>query len=182
VLVDDNFKYYAAQFGNDRSAFREQMARNWLAKHKAFALLAEKSGMTRIRSADARYGPPQPNEASFAILTQNASYLYVGPGAFDRAGPGAPYRYRHIPLRGVERSNFEGQQSFYFSKPPSTGRVTRASISSGPWNTSPIVCIYTATFLIEQSRKVAASLNVALDQTFAYTDGVTLSFFSKRIH
>jgi hypothetical protein len=177
-LVASNFKHYAAVFGNDRSVFKEQMARNWLVKHKAFAQLCDRSGMTRILRADAGHETPRSNEASFAILTQNASYLYAGPGAFDRVGPGAPYRYRRIPLRGEEVTNREGHHGFYFKEPPTTGRSAVTSVIT----TSSVVCIYRAILPIEHSRKVAANLNVALDQTFAYADSVTLCGLPKNVH
>jgi hypothetical protein len=170
-LVRANYAYYAPQFGKDRVAFRDQMARNWLVKRKAFAALAVRARLRPVPRVGAGHGPPRPNEASFAILTLNSSYLLVGPGAFDPKGPGASYRYRRIPLREAERvPNMEGPAGLYFRKPPSTNK--RANTSKV--NTSPVVSLFTGAFEPEEARNVAADLDATLGQTFTYTDTLTL--------
>jgi hypothetical protein len=171
-LVDSNFDYYASQYANDRSAFTEEMARNWLIKRKAFAVLAERSGLRRIHAAAGRGGLAHPNAASFAILTQNASYLLVGPGAFEPGSGGAAFRYRRIPLReGEPLRDLQGSAGLVFREPLTTGE--RAVTTR--MNSSPVVAIYTTSVPSDESRSLSASLDDALGQTFAWTDQITVN-------
>jgi hypothetical protein len=177
-LVDNNFPYYCGLFGNDRNEFREQMARNWLVKRRAFAALAERAGLTEIRSGGSGHGLERSNEASFAILTRNASYLLVGPGAFGRKGEGAAYRYRRIPLREAEQvPNMEGHGGFRFKRPPRVGhRAVSSKIA-----TSPVVSVYGGVLAMEEAEGVRSDLGSGVDQTFSGIDTVTLTGWPPRL-
>ncbi len=169
-LVTNNFDYYAGLFGNDRNAFREQMARNWLVKRKAFATLVQRAGLRPVRYIGFLQVPRHRNDAFYAILTRNASYLLVGPGAFDRSGPGAAFRYCRIPLRQAEKvSNMERRLGFYFKKPPRIGDPALTTEIM----TSPIVSLYMRARAGPQAVKLKSGLTDTLDQTFIAIDTLT---------
>lgn len=179
-LAQLNFAYYAREFGGDRAAFREQMARNWLVKSRAFGVLVRRAGMVPFLAIGAPGAPRHPNLASFAILTQNASYLLVGPGAFDKSGPGASYRYSRIPLRKGESVliSMEGPEGLKFSKAPRVGR--RATTSKV--NTSPIAAIFAGVVEGELASHCPSDLGPDIDKTFTLADTATLGFHTGPSH
>src|SRR5574341_21465 len=176
-LAQLNFAYYAREFGGDRASFREQMARNWLVKSRAFNALVRRAGMVPFLAIGAPGAPRHPNLASFAILTQNASYLLVGPGAFDKSGPGASYRYTRIPLRkGENVPNMEGPEGLKFKKTPRIGR--RATTSKV--ETSPIAAICAGVVEGELASPLSSDLGPHIDETFTLADTATLGFHTCR--
>ena len=171
-LADHNFPHYSAQFSGDPAAFGEQMARNWLAKQRSFAILAERAGMSPISRIRARRGDPLLDHASLALLTENASYLLIGPGAFTPTGPGAPFRYRRIPLREGERiPNLDAPAGLRFKKQP---RVGRRAITTNI-STSPITSMFTGLPDPSSGDSLPAYLGPRIDDTFSRTDTITIT-------
>jgi hypothetical protein len=141
-LVERHFSTYAESFP-DRNSFAEAMAKNWLGKYRAFAVLAKDTGLNEAK--------PYPHESKeslndgvIAALTGNSSYVLLGKGTF---GEGASLHYTRLPLREDEKlKDIFCPAGAILSHRPRLDNNLRISYPGGKdqkrFYTSPLIAIY----------------------------------------
>lgn len=174
LIVNANFGYYYDSYGNDRNRFREDIARNWLARFFAFKGLAEKERLRMFnRKKD---GDPQKlNRAAMAMLTASSSYVLIDRDAYDYNGPGAAGMYIKIPLRKEGASSKRVEKGVYLHRIPQVGKqLTALPLFVG---SSRLVSIYlrdVAASPAEESQELMHRLDNSVTGVFKRIDTDTL--------
>ena len=164
-LVTRNFEFYKEIFANNRPAFVEAMAQNWLVKNRAFGMLFEAAGFRKIERAELS-DKPEPNNSEYAALSQNSSWLAMGARAFNNKQAGAEMTYEKLPLREAEPlKNVRVKTGAFFLDFPRVGEGIRTNLL----RTSKVIALYTR----EAPPKLNQAGNVAIDKL---TDSVTQTF------
>lgn len=125
--------------------FLEAMSQMWLEKKSGFEDEAERLDFKRIISGmedkTKNTKPSLLHRSVLALLTRNGSYVLVGPGAFDKDGPGAQSSYERINIRGgygLPPVSEEKEDGFYFPRIPKLGQSLYAK-GGVVTQTSPII-------------------------------------------
>lgn len=98
-LIDKHYPDHAEKFNQDRNAFKEKMSQNWVAKFRAFPVLAKDSGFVNLINMNGDIPPQFISDSLVACLTASSSYVLIGPNSLDRKGAGAHLDYVRLPLR-----------------------------------------------------------------------------------
>lgn len=141
-LTDVNFEAHSDQFDGSKSAFFEAMAKNYLAKTRAFTPLIIAAGYELHVPVLDEFDRDRLNKCDMAALTLNGSYLLTGVGALDSAG-GASLIYKRIPLRSGERvSDISQDGGAFLLSTPKIGSRQLVETKEGNLRTSPLTHIF----------------------------------------
>lgn len=144
-LVNENYKGWEGKFPG-KEAFKEAMAKNWLAKYRVFGMMTRQAGFVEAKP----YPEEQQdtfNHSLIACLTANSSIVVIGSGAFEKTGPGASFEYRKLPLRTESklRNISLGQSARLDHRPRLDERLTIFYDSVNgkrKFNTSSLIAVY----------------------------------------
>ncbi len=151
-LVEINYPKYEEQFQYDRSAFREKMSQNWVAKFRAFPVLAQEAGFFELTQISGPIPAQFISDSLVACLTATSSYVLVGPNSLNRKGKGAHLDYVRLPLREEPsiKNTFLSEGAYLEKVPKIFERLSIVGVA--PIITSPVIAIWQKPMISETDR------------------------------
>ena len=108
--------------------FTEAVAECWLEQVEGFEAELKSLGYREVISGTS---PQDLHQSSIAALTISGTLVFIGPGAFRRAGEGAALIYKKITLRDGEVPDTTQEKGFIFARTPRVGESILANRKDG---------------------------------------------------